>query len=131
MRSCWIVQYTMIGDDNDEICCYGRLDFIFDFELPHIPTLETVATIRKPTHYLLAGITGCKTNGKDATLERVTYTKMDSAPRVVDLRAIAAVIGRVPISRAKPPSIGIIDRSKQQARTQFVEDFTFPTRQNA
>jgi hypothetical protein len=70
----------------------------------------------KGQHLLLALITPCKTNDKDAALETVLY-RMNSSQIVVDLRTVTSKIGRVK-TRGE---WGIIDRSTGIARTVFVD----------
>jgi len=64
---------------------------------------------------LLAVITPCNTKGKDATKQLVEYTA-STAQIVTDLQAVECVVGRV--RRGK--KWGIIDRSGDQVRTEFV-----------
>ncbi|KAH9911718.1 uncharacterized protein B0H18DRAFT_1163387 [Fomitopsis serialis] len=65
---------------------------------------------------LLALLTPCQTHGRDATEELTWYTTY-LKPRILDIKAIQCVVGRV-YSRNK---WGIIDRSDDQARTLFVD----------
>ena len=69
---------------------------------------------------LLAHITPCKTDGKDATQE-LTFYRTETALIVTDLATIRAVIGRVQ-TRGGPSTSrhwGIIDRSTTLAKTNF------------
>lgn len=67
-------------------------------------------------HFLLALITPCKTNGRDATDEVVSYSTV-STKVVVDLQTVTGKIGRVK-TRGK---WGLIDQSTGVARTIFVD----------
>jgi hypothetical protein len=72
---------------------------------------------------LLAHITPCKTDGKDATQE-LTFYRTETAPIITDLATIQAVIGRVP-TRGGPSTQrhwGIIDRSGALAKTNFHDE---------
>ena len=64
----------------------------------------------------MAHIIPCNTAGRDAALEPTFYTTT-TAPVVVDLQAISAVVGRVKTR----DRWGIIDRSDGKARTVFVD----------
>jgi hypothetical protein len=69
----------------------------------------------KGKHYLLAVITPCKTDGKDATKVVTEYT-VSTATIVTDLQAVQCAIGRV----QRQKTWGIIDRSMDEARPEFV-----------
>jgi hypothetical protein len=72
---------------------------------------------------LLAHITPCKTDGKDATQE-LTFYRTNTAPIITDLATIRAVIGRVP-TKGGPSTQrhwGIIDRSNTLAKTNFDDE---------
>ena len=64
---------------------------------------------------LLAVITPCVTLGKDATKEVTTYTQTTTQV-VTDLCTISSVIGRVWTRNRW----GIVDRSEESSRTEFV-----------
>lgn len=100
-----------------QICAYGRLEFILDFVLEASPDLKTQSDRR----HLLALITGCETDGRDATKEPVSYTKMNSFMHAIDLAAVGAVIGRLQYGSVSP-SWAIVDRSGELARAVFTDD---------
>ena len=91
---------------------YGQLDLILEFNVPNHkfwgPYLcgKTV---------LLAVITPCITQGKDAKKEVTTYTHT-STQVVTDLYTISSVIGHVWTRNRW----GIVDRSEESSRMEFV-----------
>ncbi|OSD00420.1 hypothetical protein PYCCODRAFT_1469318 [Trametes coccinea BRFM310] len=93
---------------------YGQLQAVL--ECPLDPLQKIWADLGGNT-LLLALITPCKTNDKDATRE-LTLCDGYRAQVVVDLRSIQAVVGRV-ASRGR---FGIVDRSGTYARTTFTPD---------
>ena len=115
--------------DNNNIreIFYGRLDLILEFDIPNsdfwTPEFRGMTV-------LLAVITPCITLGKDATKEVTTYTQT-TTQIVTDLRAISAVIGRVWTRNRW----GIVDRSEETSRTEFIpsnmEVFDFPDGNNS
>ena len=64
---------------------------------------------------LLAVITPCVTFGKDATREVTTY-KQTAAQVVTDLCTVSSVVGRIWTRNRW----GIVDRSDESSRTEFV-----------
>ncbi|QRV83012.1 Transposase family Tnp2 protein [Ceratobasidium sp. AG-Ba] len=98
---------------------YGQLIDIYYVEF--IEDLEN--DIRAP--YLLVRVKLCKdTNGLDAALPetpRVEYRVLDS-DELFHIETVNAVVGRVPINHN---TYGIIDRSRDGARTQFRDDDDF------
>lgn len=71
------------------------------------------------TRQLLAVITPCKTDGKDATTDTVTeYTKFQETI-ITDLQSVQCVVGRV---RRGTKTWGIIDRSTDEARPVFISE---------
>lgn len=90
--------------------CYGRLDQILEFTVPDHPFWREL----QGKLLLVATITPCVTQGKDATKENVLYRKY-AASVMVDLRVVEATVGRVQ-TRGR---WGIIDRSGDGARTIF------------
>lgn len=91
---------------------YGQLDLILEFNVPNHKFWGP--ELRGKT-VLLAVITPCVTLGKDATKEVTTYTQTTTQV-VTDLRAISSVIGRVWTRNRW----GIVDRSEEGSRTEFV-----------
>ena len=65
-------------------------------------------------------IQSCNTSGRDATLERVTYTSMRPQTQIIDLASISCVVGQVKIGRGD--RWGIVDRSKDLVQPSFIED---------
>jgi hypothetical protein len=62
----------------------------------------------------------CKTDGRDAAMPQspvVTYTQM-STPDIVHVSTIVAVVGRIQMGN----TWAIIDRSRHNVRTSFVDD---------
>ena len=86
-------------------CFYGQLQMILVCILPAHPLFTP-----QPVRRLLALVHTCETNGLDATLSPVTYTKMRSMTEVIELSAISCVVGRVGFGTGQ--CWGIIDRSK-------------------
>jgi hypothetical protein len=98
---------------------YGRVEKVIECQLPDDPAF---GVFRKKLR-LLAYITPCKTNGKDASQE-LTFYDTETAPIITDLATIRAVIGRVqttggPTGRKQ---WGIIDRSAALVRTSFEDE---------
>ena len=92
---------------------YGRLEYILVCELPD----EDFFGALKGLTRLLALITPCNTNGKDATATVTTYSQMTAAT-ITDLQSIEAVVGRV----ATRNTWGIVDRTDGLAHTIFVDE---------
>jgi hypothetical protein len=93
--------------------CYGRLEQIMVCELPTDPFLEELSG----TTWLLALVTPCNTQGRDAIQEHTTYSTQ-AASIITDIRSIQAVIGRVH-SRTE---WAIIDRSPASSHATFAVD---------
>lgn len=91
---------------------YGRLDLILEF---NIPDQQFWGPQFQGKTVLLAVITPCVTSGKDATKTLTTYSQT-MAQVVTDLRTISSVIGRVWTRNRW----GIVDRSEETSRTEFV-----------
>lgn len=92
---------------------YGELNYILECRLGN-QQIWPQQDFRNQTR-LLAVITPCNTKGKDATKQVVEYTT--STTRIVtDLLVVQCVVGRV----QRGNKWGIIDRSGEQARTEFV-----------
>jgi hypothetical protein len=95
---------------------YGRVERILECQLPDHPTFGPFSGKLR----LLAYITPCKTDGKDASKE-LTFYATETAPIITDLATIRAVIGRI-LTAGGPTSRkhwGIIDRSTALSRTTF------------
>ena len=91
---------------------YGRLEVILEFK---IPDESFWGGELRGSIALLAVITPCVTMGKDAA--KVTTTYQHTTTQVVtDLRTVSSVIGRVRTRNRW----GIIDRSEDSSRTEFV-----------
>ena len=69
----------------------------------------------KSQRRLLAVITPCKTDGRDATKSVTEYTKVLSTI-VTDLQSVQCVVGRV----RRRATWGIIDRNIDEARPEFI-----------
>ncbi|KAG8707529.1 hypothetical protein FRC08_000442 [Ceratobasidium sp. 394] len=95
---------------------YGQLMDIYYVE--YIEDIED--DVRKP--YLLARIRTCVgTNGRDASLPRnpiVKYNRL-STPDIHHINTIDAAVGRIKVNNTE---WAIIDRSRNGARTQFVNE---------
>ncbi|KAJ7188518.1 hypothetical protein C8R46DRAFT_23318 [Mycena filopes] len=91
--------------------CYGRLEEILVCQLPQGTRWGSFSGETR----LLAVITPCVTEGKDATQEIVSYQCM-TASIVTDIETVLAVVGRVE-SRGKWT---IIDRSGGVVKPEFV-----------
>lgn len=103
--------------------CYGRLEYVLDFETSHPSGSSVMPHPVTTRRHLLAVITGCKTPGNaDATNygELVTYQEMDASSHVIDLNAVVCSVGRFHIGGAYP-RWAIIDRSDSMARPVFVD----------
>jgi hypothetical protein len=72
--------------------------------------------------YLLACVEPCDTGGLDAASPAhpvVTYTQLNvGSPIIIHVNTIVAVVGRVQMGN----TWAIVDRSRGNARTQFVDD---------
>jgi len=91
---------------------YGQLDLILEF---NVPNHNFWGPEFRGKTVLLAVITPCITLGKDATKEVTTY--MQTTTQVVtDLCTISSVIGRVWTRNRW----GIVDRSEESSRTEFI-----------
>ncbi|KAF8691635.1 Transposase family tnp2, partial [Rhizoctonia solani] len=96
---------------------YGRVLDIYYVEF--IVDLGNPDNTREP--YLLACVKECQTSGLDATLRGsplVTYCRM-STPEIIHIESINAAVGRVNLGNN---TWAIVDRSRNGARTQFVEE---------
>ncbi|KAF7314658.1 hypothetical protein MKEN_00939600 [Mycena kentingensis (nom. inval.)] len=82
------VRFTRPGDD--ESVAYGRLDDIFEAQLPRSPNLKQFSNKRR----IFALITPCHTQNRNAALELVGYNSMEEQ-MIVDLAAIWGVVGRL------------------------------------
>ena len=112
-------QFELIVFDNPKVL-YGRVEKIMECQLPHDP----VFGVFKGKLRLLAHITPCKTDGKDATQELTAY-HIETAGIVTDLSTIRAVVGRVQTTGGAPGTQkhwGIIDRSSALVRATFEVD---------
>ncbi|KAF8325103.1 uncharacterized protein EI90DRAFT_2933090 [Cantharellus anzutake] len=67
---------------------YGTLEMILEIIIPPNPSLRTM----EPRRFILALVSDCKTDGKDAAKDIVTFTKIGPCA-IVDLAAICAVVG--------------------------------------
>jgi hypothetical protein len=90
---------------------YGRLERILEYE---IPDTKFWGILHGKTR-LLAVITPCITNGRDATKRVTTYTDI-TTQIVTDLQAVECIVGRVQTRNRW----GIIDRSGDFSRTEFI-----------
>lgn len=95
---------------------YGRLEKVLEFQTGN----HNIWRESKATHHLLALITPCKTDGKDASHELVEYGETREAV-ITDVRNIKAVVGRVKLRGA---TWIIVDRSVDSAHRmlQAVDD---------
>jgi hypothetical protein len=82
----------------------------------HDPSDDTL------TPYLLARVEPCNTRGLDAASPAnpvVTYTERDvGSPDIIHVNTIVAVVGRIQMGN----TWAIVDRSRDNVRTQFVDD---------
>ncbi|KAG8699638.1 hypothetical protein FRC08_005182, partial [Ceratobasidium sp. 394] len=120
------VRFTVLPDlnvDNLELSDvpieevnYGRVVNVYYVEFIHDP----VNNIRKP--FLVVRIKSCKgTKSLDAALPEnplVTYSGL-STPDIFHITTVDAVIGRL---QTRDGTWAIIDRSRNGARTQFIDD---------
>lgn len=86
-----------------------------------LPASKTIST-RHCKRHLLAIITACITEGRDATTEAVSFTEMDTLQLVVDPAAVGAVIGRFTVGDGDHYRTAIVDRSGDLARALFVDE---------
>lgn len=91
--------------------CYGRLEQILVCQLPKGKVWGDFADQPR----LLAVITPCVTDGKDATQEIVSYYRT-TQPIITDIQTISAVVGRIK-TRGKWT---ITDRSGGLIKPEFV-----------
>ena len=82
--------------------CYGQVQSYIYITLPAEPCLKTNSDLSA----ILALVTLCKTNGKDASLEKVWYREMEIV-RAFNIVTIDCVVGRIKVGDCW----GIIDRS--------------------
>jgi hypothetical protein len=72
--------------------------------------------------YLLARVEPCDTDGLDAASPAhpvVTYTQQDvGSPIIIHVNTIVAVVGRIQMGN----TWAIVDRSRDNVRTQFMDD---------
>ena len=110
-----MAQFELIVFDRPKVM-YGKVEKILQCQLPN----NKIFGAFRGKLRLLAHITPCKTDGKDATQE-LTFYHTETAPIITDLATIRAVVGRVQTTGG-PTSWkqwGIIDRSTALARTSF------------
>jgi hypothetical protein len=105
-------QFELVVFDKPKVL-YSRVEKVIECQLPDDPVF---GVFRGKLH-LLAHITPCKTDGKDAMQELTDYCT-ETAPIVTDLGTIHAVIGRVRTRKC----YGIIDRSSISVRATFEVD---------
>lgn len=111
-----VLQFKLIVFDAPKVL-YGRLEKIIECQLPDKPSFG----IFRGKLRLLAHITPCKTDGKDATRE-LTFYREETAPIITDLATVTAVVGRARTARTlNTQHWGIIDRSGPSARPTFEE----------
>ena len=112
------MQYEIeVEDARHNLICqifYGRLDIILECQIPDRRFWDAL----QGKKVLLALLTPCSTNGRDATEQVVTYTQTTTQV-VTDLRAVACVVGRIQTR----DRWGIIDRSGDLARTEFIDSY--------
>ena len=94
------------------IVSYGQVQCYVHVTLPAKPRLNT----KKDSTAILALVTLCKTNGKDASSEPVWYEKMETV-RAFSVTTIDCVIGRIKVGNRW----GIIDRSYGSQRAMMHE----------
>ena len=90
---------------------YGKLERILEYKIQDSKFWGILRGKRR----LLAVITPCVTNGKDATNQLTIYNET-TTQIVTDLQAVECVVGRV-LTRN---GWGIIDRSGDSSRTEFI-----------
>lgn len=98
---------------------YGRVEKVIECQLPNS---QIFGDFRGRLR-LLALITPCKTDGRDATKE-LTFYETETAPIITDLATVRSVVGRVKTT-LRPSTVrhhwSIIDRSTALARATFEE----------
>ena len=90
---------------------YGKLKQILEYKIPD----SQFWGILQGKITLLAIITPCVTNGKDATKQLTMYTET-TMQIVTNLQTVKCVVGRVLTQNRW----GIIDRSGDSSRTEFI-----------
>jgi len=95
---------------------YGILEMILKIILPENHLLQ----IQKPRRLLLAIVSNCNTDGKDAAKERTSFTTQGLSA-AVDLAAICAVVGYFKYGSVEE-KWAIVDQSTDYAQTDFKED---------
>jgi hypothetical protein len=95
---------------------YGQLEHIIECVIPICPALR----ITERRLLLLALVTECITEGGNATQHLIT--------QVIDLNAISSVVGRFPYGTING-RFAIVDRSTCWARTVFVDDHVYESRE--
>jgi hypothetical protein len=77
--------------DFHRVVFYARLEQIIECALPANATRQ----LDSPKLFLLALVTDCISDGRDATADTVTYTATKSSSNIIDLNAIQCVVGRL------------------------------------
>ena len=95
---------------------YGRLQYIFAFELPAI---ENVTGIPEPKTMFLAGITQCKITRKHRQLDINYYETESKSVDILDIACVQCLVGRV---KSEGSTWAIIDRSGALARAVWDEE---------
>ncbi|QRV73589.1 Transposase family tnp2 [Ceratobasidium sp. AG-Ba] len=97
---------------------YGRLDFILALTLPAAPEFGA----NEPQFHILAHITEAKDARGDASIERISYTKLGRS-FVLDITSVKHVVGRVETRGEKAGREWVIvDRSESLCPTVFHQE---------
>jgi len=74
---------------------YSRLDEIWALQMSPIPDLELYCANGEVTTIVVALIKPCITHGRDASLEKVYYSRLSHNSALVDISFIKAIVGRL------------------------------------
>ena len=73
---------------------YGRLDEIWALQMTPVPGLELYFSHRKVKMIVFALIKPCITLGRDASVEKVYYSRLNHNSALVDISFIKVAVGR-------------------------------------
>lgn len=97
---------------------YGRLDEIWALQMTPVPDLGLYCAHGEVKTIVVALIKPCITHGRDASVEKVYYSRHNRNPALVDISFIKAVVGRTYPFR-DDGRYGIIDRLQAEQCASF------------
>ena len=81
-------------DVNQPTIHYGRLDEIWALQMTPVPDLNLYCAHGEVRMIVVALIKPCITHGRDASIEKVYYSRLSHNSGLVDISSIKAVVGR-------------------------------------